>query len=861
MRSPTTPFGPFIVIDLSTVLSSLPSSGQSNAAPLPELPKVVARPESGQDDSSLLGPHMTGDDSETSVGGPRYLPALVLLFVGSGCAALVYEVVWFQMLQLVIGSTGVSLGVLLGAFMGGMCLGSLLLPRYVAPGRHPLRVYAVLEVAIGALAIVLLGLIPLVGGAYLAVVPAGTASVLFRALLAGALLLPPTMLMGATLPAIARHVEATPAGVSWMGFFYGGNIFGAVAGCLLAGFYLLREHDVVVATMVGVAINLLVAGGGLLLARTSRDVTGAGTTTVEVTAPPSLANPRHRVILVAIGMSGFVALGSEVVWTRLMALMLGATTYTFSIILAVFLAALGVGSAVGSYASRPTSSPRLLFGLCQAGAVLGIAWTAHAITQQLPFWPINPSITSEPNFVFQLDLARALWALTPAPFFWGASFPLAIAASAERGQDPAALVGRVYAANTIGAILGSLAFGVVMVSSMGTQNAQRVLIGVAVVATLILLAPMRGGVRWVAVACALAGMALIPRVAPVPDLLVAYGRYAATYEPVDMLYVGEGRNSTIAVTRLGDDIRNLHVGGKVVASTEPQDMRLQGMLGHLTALMHEDPKSVLIVGFGAGVTAGTFVTHPGIDRIVIAEIEPLVVEESSAYFREANNDVLADPRVEVVFDDARHFLQTTDETFDLITSDPIHPWMKGAAALYSEEYFELVAEHLNEGGVVTQWVPLYESSEAAVKSEMATFFRVFPDGNVWGNTYQGGGYDVVMAARKGGLRVDVDRFSDRLMSPDHSYVAMDLAEAGFPRSLDLLGTYGASADDLIVWLSDAEINRDRSLRLMYLAGLGLNEYSAATIYDDLMDFRTFPDGVFRGDPQRIAVLRQLMGFR
>ncbi len=512
----------------------------------------------------------------TNVG--RRLPLLVLLFMGSGCAALVYEVVWFQMLQLVIGSTGVSLGVLLGAFMGGMCLGSLLLPRYVPADRHPLRVYAFLELGIGAIAIVLLGLIPLVGGAYVAFVPSGTASVLFRAVLAGTLLLPPTILMGATLPAISRYVESTPTGVSWMGFFYGGNIAGAVAGCLLAGFYLLRTYDIVVATFVAVGINVLVASLSLLLARSTphehRATVNAG--------PPTLVVARHRVILVAIGLSGLVALGSEVVWTRIMALMLGATTYTFSIILAVFLAALGVGSALGSYVSRHTTAPRTLFGFCQAGAALGIAWTAHAVAAQLPFWPINPSIAVEPEFVFQLDLARAIWALVPAPLFWGASFPLAVSAAAEAGQDPAALLGRVYAANTVGAIVGALGFGVLVIASFGTQNAQRGLIAVSTLSALMLLAPTirQSAMKMSGAALSVAAMVLlVVGVSAIPPVLIAYGRYAATYDPPDALYVGEGRNSSITVTELSDGTRNLHVSGKVVASTEPQDMRLQGMLG------------------------------------------------------------------------------------------------------------------------------------------------------------------------------------------------------------------------------------------------------------------------------------------
>lgn len=805
-----------------------------------------------------------------------FLPALIVLFVGSGCAALIYEIVWFQMLQLVIGATGLSLAVLLASFMGGMCLGSLWLPRAVPRSHHPLRVYAALESAIAGTGLLLLVAIPLVGSAYVAVAPPGSWSIALRAVLAGIVLLPPTVLMGATLPAISRYVETDPRGVSWMGFFYGGNIAGAVVGCVLAGFHLLRTYDVVVATLVAVALNLGVAGLAFALsaARTSTTaVTGAAEASpVEAPAPvvtdaPSLFGARHRTILLAIALSGCVALGSEVVWTRLMALLLGATTYTFSIILAVFLAALGVGSGVGAYLSRQVEQPRIWFGACQAGAVFGVAWTSWALARQLPFWPINPSIALEPGYVFQLDVARALWALAPAPLLWGASFPFAVAAAAEKGQDPAALVGRVYAANTVGAIVGALLFGVMVIPWLGTQNAHRVLMVVSLGSALLLLLPMALGpgrtpLRMAGlVGAAAATLWATVAVPSIPPVLVSYGRYAATYDPPNALYVGEGRNSSIAVTELDDGTRNLHIGGKVVASTEPQDMRLQGMLGHLTALLHDDPRSVLIVGFGAGVTAGTFVAHPGIDRIVIAEIEPLVVEQSSAYFRDVNNDVLMDPRVEVVHDDARHFLLTSDETFDLITSDPIHPWMKGAAALYSEEYFDLVSRHLNDGGVITQWVPLYESNRDAVRSEMATFFRTFPDGTVWGNTYDGGGYDVVMAARKGGLRVDVDRFVDRLMAPDHSYVAMDLVEVGFNRSLDLLGTYAASADDLIGWLSGAEINRDRSLRLMYLAGLGLNDYSASEIYSELLEYRTFPSHVFVGDAARVAGLRGLMGFR
>src|SRR6266404_8655184 len=195
----------------------------------------------------------------TQVTAGRFLPLLLIMFVGSGCSALIYEIVWFQLLELVIGSSTISLGILLGTFMGGMCLGSWLLPRFVSRTHHPLRVYAFMELGIGLIGLAIFFGMPLLGGLYLAWAGSGFYGMLFRGIVAGVCLLPPTLLMGATLPAISRWVETTPAGVSWLGFFYGGNIGGAVIGSLLTGFYLLRVHDIAFATFVAVALNVVVA--------------------------------------------------------------------------------------------------------------------------------------------------------------------------------------------------------------------------------------------------------------------------------------------------------------------------------------------------------------------------------------------------------------------------------------------------------------------------------------------------------------------------------------------------------------------------------------------------------------------------
>ena len=252
-------------------------------------------------------------------------------------------------------------------------------------------------------------------------------------------------------------------------------------------------------------------------------------------------------------------------------------------------------------------------------------------------------------------------------------------------------------------------------------------------------------------------------------------------------------------------------------------MRLQRMLGHMPALFHkDDPKSVMIVGFGAGVTAGSFVLYPSISRIVICEMEPLIPPTATKYFGPQNYYVMNDPRTHIIYDDARHFVLTTPEKFDIITSDPIHPWVKGSATLYSKEYFELVKEHLNPGGVVTQWVPLYESDPATVKSEIATFFEVFPNGTIWGNDISGGGYDIVLLGQAEPARIDVDAIQARLDRPDGQRIAASLREVGFGNALQMLFTYAGRAQDLKPWLRDAEINYDSNLRLQYMAGLALN---------------------------------------
>jgi spermidine synthase len=284
-------------------------------------------------------------------------------------------------------------------------------------------------------------------------------------------------------------------------------------------------------------------------------------------------------------------------------------------------------------------------------------------------------------------------------------------------------------------------------------------------------------------------------------------------------------------------------------------MRLQRMLGHLTTLTAANPRSVLVIGCGAGVTAGAVSLDPRVERETIVEIEPVVPRAASEYFGTENFDVIRNPKVQVRIDDGRHYLLTTNERFDAITADPLDPWVKGAANLYTKEFFDVAKQRLNPGGVITMYVQLFETNTAAVKSLVATFFEAFPDATMWGNTVQGKGYDMVLLGQTGPMRIDLDDIDRRLSSPEYSRLAQSLVDVGMNSALDLFETYAGRRSDVTGWLKDAAINRDRNLRMQYLAGLALNLDDSAAIYAEMIAGRGFPEDLFTSAEGRVDFLR------
>jgi spermidine synthase len=644
--------------------------------------------------------------------------------------------------------------------------------------------------------------------------------------------------MGATLPIVARLPTAN------VGRLYTTNLTGGAIGTALAGFYLLRVFDVYVVSGVAVAINVVVAAAAWTF---SRHISATHGERLIVKGHVPLA------LYAAAAFSGFTALGAEVVWTRQLSLLFGASVYTFSLILAVFLAGLAIGGATGERMARRTSEPAKALGRVQLALAIAIAAGAWIIVNVLPQWQPTraflPAIRSSPSLAFGFDALRCAFAMLPATILWGASFPLTIAAA--RGS-----VAAINALNTAGALAGAIVVTLIAIPSFGSQRAQQLLVVIATIS---------GGLVYLSRTKRVAPLALsvssviaivsVFSVPAVPGHLIAFGRSVNSYDSIkQFLYLAEGATASVAVTEGVAGAKQFHIAGKVEASDMDLDMRLERMLGHMPALLHPHPRSVLIVGVGAGVTAGALAIHPEVERVVICEIEPVVPASARAYFGAENHHVFDDPRVELIFDDARHFLQTTTEKFDIITTDPIHPWVRGAATLYSLEYLQIARDHLKPGGIVTQWVPLYETDLRSVKSEIATFAQVFPDTTLWNPDLLEEGYDLVALGRTAEQPISEMAIDARLAAAPKVRASLD--EVLLKSANAILGTYAGRARDLRPWLADAEINRERHLRLQYLAGLAANTDQRFMIFQSLVAYRRYPADLFHASAGTEAQLRR-----
>lgn len=774
------------------------------------------------------------------------MPWLFLLaYTCSGMAGLVYEVSWTRLLTLYIGHTTAAAAAVVAAFLGGLAGGAAWGGRVASrwTRQRALEGYVWLEVIVAAAALAvpfaLRAATPLLSAAYGAD-GSGLAFPLVRIGICLVVVFVPAAALGATFPMAVRWFASDSDGnTGWAarrgGLLYALNTAGAAVGALLAGFVLIPRIGIQGTTLVGVAGSLVAAASAWVVSRQAdapSESPGVESETSPVarsgrpgrrSARSATSPPRPAVSAsgsawvppwipaVVLGISGFASLAHEIAWTRLLALVLGPTTYAFAAALAAVIVGVAIGSAAGSWIVGRTRQPGAWLAAVLALGAVTTSYTYSLAGQWFPRLVAEQMAAGDDPFSQLLRYGLLLTAalIIPTAACVGAAFPLALGLSAADGGDAARRFGLVYATNTIGAVSGSLAAGFLLIPRLGLQTTLQLVSAVLVTASLVVLvsATRRWALRAPALVASVATVAAIA-LAPTWDReLLASGPYMyAPFVPHDLdlttqlragtlLYYREGASATVSVKRL-TGTTTLAVDGKVDASNRG-DMLTQKLIAHLPLLVHERPETVAIVGLGSGVTAGAALTHP-VTRVDVMEISPEVVE-ASAHFAKENGGALSDPRLRLIVGDGRSHLQLARDRYDVIISEPSNPWIAGVASLFTREFFAAARARLAPGGVLCQWANAYNISDADLRSIVATFHSVFPHGTVW----LVGGDDVLMLASDGPLDERLAGVETHWARPG---VAEDLASVSVLDPFSIwslfiggpaeIGRYGAGADVL-----------------------------------------------------------------
>ncbi len=737
-----------------------------------------------------------------------------LLFLFSGATGLVYELLWVRVLYQTFGSTIQSVTTVVAAYMGGLGLGAWWFGRRVDRHPRPAALYGWLEIAIGAFGAVSPFVLALVHRLYLGAAGAlqlgGGASMALRFGLAALVLLVPTTLMGGTLPVLTRAFMASDRGElpRAVGRLYGLNTLGAVVGTALAGFFLI-EYVGIRASLWGTALlNLALGVAALAVARPLAPLPPSGDGPVEAARPPT---PRllRSVGLVLLGLTAFASLLDEIAWTRVLVMIVGGSTYAFTLVLLVFLLGIGIGSRIVAHRSVAPSETAARAALAQAITAVG-AGLLFVVFSALPRYIVAVFQTQSLNAIERLlamGLAVGGVVLVPA-IGMGMTFPLLTDLVAPPGAARGADVGRAYALNTLGSIVGAVLTGFVLLITLGTDLTLRLGLGVNVLAALGLAALAARGVaegsaehralRWrVLGAGSLATLALVVALAAPRwgTRLIDLGPsiYARTYmdkptleaflthRGTRQLAYREGWNATVSVWE-GVSGRSLKVNGKSDAS-DYGDMDTQILAGLAPVAARPDPKTAFLVGYGSGVTARALAQVPGMQRVHVVEIEPAVLA-MSRFFLHVNDSASFRPNVSIAVDDARSALQLDPTRYDVIVSEPSNPWLAGVATLYTVEFFRIARSRLADGGVFCQWVQLYQVPLPVVAGVVRNVKAVFPHVHLW----FGSPGDVLVVASERPLTYD-PAWIARLVGPAGALAALGLEYLGVDRPEEYLGHF------------------------------------------------------------------------
>lgn len=773
---------------------------------------------------------------------------VAVCFVLSGATGLIYEVLWARMLGLVFGGTTLAVSTVLAAFMGGLALGSTIAGRAGARLVKPLRAYGMIEIGIAVYALLVPLLFRLVDHWYALIwqnlQPGFFVFSLWRFALSAAILLVPTTLMGATLPVLAAVLLRGPKLVSTsVTRLYTLNLAGAIIGTVAAGFFLLPSLGLRQTIFVAAAINLLIGVAAIVV--DDRAGTIGGSTAAECQGGgageygpgdiaaqlPAEAEARTIFWLLCAFVSGFVTISTQVAWTRVLTMIIGSSTYAFSIVVALFL----VGLSAGAYeVSRKVHAGTLRQTVFKVELVTALSLFFSIFVINFTPWLL---VTAGQRFalgswagLLMLQLCcAALLILLPA-FLMGRVMPLVLVwASTGRSQNSVRLVGRGYAVNTVGAIAGAFCAGFILIPRTGTRftilfgAALCVLVaGLAFPALQIVrdrdlgLALGVGGALVLVIALFVAGPrlnfdelsigaydSLIRVLAQARQGISEDDQKKTGADQHQLLLYEEGPTSTVSV-RKDWGVTSLAINGRTNASDH--DMPTQIMLAQLPLLLAPSTRTALIVGFASGVSAGAILQSP-VEAVTCVELEPATVR-ASRYFEHVNNQPLNDPRLRLVIDDARTYLHVNPTRFDIIMSEPSHPWVPGVANLFTKEFFELGRTRLNADGVFVQWLQTYQLSTNSLRSVLATFQQVFPHTLVFRVGGMANGKDLILVGSR--TQLSLDRVAERMREPR---MAKELSRIDMKSEADVRAWFVCTETKLGAAVAGAVINSDDNMHV------------------------------------------------
>lgn len=799
-----------------------------------------------------------------------------LLFFLSGATGLVYELLWVRLLYQSFGSTIQSVTTVVAAYMGGLGLGAWLLGRRADEHPRPSALYGRLEILIGLFGLVSPLVLWLTQQGYIALArglpPGSGVSVALRFGLAGLVLLIPTTLMGGTLPVLTRAFTATDRGRlrASLGRLYGLNTLGACAGTALAGFFLI-EYVGIRASLWGTALVNLIIGFVALRLPDPSHVEGPAPIAEQ---PIVVSQSLRSAAIVLLALTAFASLLDEIAWTRILVMVVGGSTYAFTLVLLCFLLGIGLGSALVARRRAPAmetaASAALAQGVTAAGAAIILVCFSLLPAYIVWVFQIN-GIDAGPRLALMGGAVAAV-VLIPA-LGMGMTFPLLTDLVARSGEARGGDVGRAYLLNTMGSIVGATLTGFLLVTWLGTDVTLRVGLGINVLAALTLAALAARGVAEgtseharlrtrvlgggllaiLGLAAAVAAPRWSARLIDLGPTIYGRGQMGSADRRAFLNHAGarvlafvEGRNTTVSVweSTVG---RTLKVTGKVDAS-DYGDMDTQTMLGLAPVAARPHPRSALAIGFGSGVTTSVIAAVPGMQRVRVVELEPAVLD-MAPFFRRVNEDVLNRANVQAIADDARSALQLSPEQFDVIVSEPSNPWVAGVATLYTPEFYRIVQRRLAEDGVFCQWVQLYQLPLSVVAGIVRNVRRVFPHVAVWA----GGAYDLMVLGSARPLIPDT-AWVTSLLGPGGALEAAGHEYLGLDRPLDyfdrqVLGQAGAVRLETRATLSHTD---DRPELEFVAARRFLDSHGVASIIDSLAAIQAPVEAADHLQPLRLA---------